>query len=317
MDYYPFGLRHQGYNNNVSSSNIALKKTYNGKEFQEELGLDWHDYGARNYDASLGKWMNIDPLADNYYEYSPYAYAINNPIMFIDPDGQKVVWGNEDDNSEEARNNRMLIGALIHYLRKNSKSFDKAFTKLHESDAVYKVGTTGDLGGGHGMFFPNRSETEKVDSEGNVLVDDYGNFEMEQGAKGGDITFDLGQIKRGGLNLEDILPEEFAHAYSHDYYTNGGDFENYNKRPALGNFEFEGQVMSGLFKKESGIRIHPNKPTSIAEKYGRSFNLKRFSKNLENWYNNSDNFYRTAYKLEINNQQMPSSVLQILDKNEN
>uniref|UniRef100_UPI00293BEB0E RHS repeat-associated core domain-containing protein n=1 Tax=Flavobacterium ajazii TaxID=2692318 RepID=UPI00293BEB0E len=86
-NYYPFGMKHKGYNTVSTSTNPALKYKYNGKELQDELGLNMYDYGARNYDPSLGRWMNIDPLAELSRRFSPYTYALNNPVYFIDPDG--------------------------------------------------------------------------------------------------------------------------------------------------------------------------------------------------------------------------------------
>ncbi|MDC8002502.1 DUF6443 domain-containing protein [Aureisphaera galaxeae] len=88
-NYFPFGLRHWGYNDsqNGLGNSFAQQRKFGGKEFQEELDLDWYDIAARNYDPALGRWMNIDPLAEEMRRHSPYNYAFDNPIYFMDPDG--------------------------------------------------------------------------------------------------------------------------------------------------------------------------------------------------------------------------------------
>ncbi|MFW0739985.1 RHS repeat-associated core domain-containing protein, partial [Flavobacterium sp. T12S277] len=87
-NYYPFGLKHEGYN--TVKTGVENKYKYNGKELQDELQLNVYDYGARNYDAAIGRWMNIDPLAEKSRRFNPYTYALNNPVFFIDPDGMEA-----------------------------------------------------------------------------------------------------------------------------------------------------------------------------------------------------------------------------------
>lgn len=104
--YYPFGLKHSNYNvdkleikeDDNGGEFVVLEPVdrnkyqykYNGKEFQDELSLNWYDYQARNYEPALGRWMNIDPLAETSRRFSSYAYCLNNPIYFIDPDGMQA-----------------------------------------------------------------------------------------------------------------------------------------------------------------------------------------------------------------------------------
>ena len=78
--YYPFGGVF------ASAGNVQPYK-YNGKEYDSKKGLNWYDYGARHYDAALGRFETVDPSAENYFKTSLYAYCGNSPISRIDPTG--------------------------------------------------------------------------------------------------------------------------------------------------------------------------------------------------------------------------------------
>ena len=85
--YYPFGLELAG----ISKVNRPQHKfIYNGKEKQEEFGLNWLSYGQREYDAVLGRFNRIDRFAEKYYDLNPYNYTGNNPINRIDINGDSL-----------------------------------------------------------------------------------------------------------------------------------------------------------------------------------------------------------------------------------
>jgi len=80
--YYPFGLKIAGMGEVNGPEN---KFTYNGKELEDEFGLNWYHYGARYYDPQVSRWHSTDP-ADEFL--SAYVYVGNDPIMLVDPDGR-------------------------------------------------------------------------------------------------------------------------------------------------------------------------------------------------------------------------------------
>ena len=81
--YYPFGGLF-GESTNASTQ----KYKYNGKELDRVHGLNWYDYGARFMDGM--RFTTIDPMAEKYYDVSPYAYCANNPVNAIDMNGDTI-----------------------------------------------------------------------------------------------------------------------------------------------------------------------------------------------------------------------------------
>ncbi|HLP96411.1 MAG TPA: DUF4329 domain-containing protein [Saprospiraceae bacterium] len=171
LHYYPFGMLMEGIGT-AQVTNNGYK--YNGKELNEDLGLNLHDYGARWYDASLGRWWSVDPMGGKYQPWSGYNYALGNPMKFVDPNGMEVVengdnttftgddavnqfarlkrlYGSDEnakeDKSEVNENSRTTEGPGDKFKSPDAAAKDWAATYNHESiadnkersSAIYKI----------------------------------------------------------------------------------------------------------------------------------------------------------------------------------
>lgn len=160
-EYYPFGLSFGEYQRENS---ILNQYKYNGKELQDELSINWYDYGARMYMPDIGRWNAIDPLAEQYLRWAPYNYAINDPIRIIDPDGMRVRVINEKDQNivktsvSEAESNfvkfnengevdkKALREGRKELGRKNLSENFKNLRSLVRSETEYVVGVSDENG---------------------------------------------------------------------------------------------------------------------------------------------------------------------------
>ena len=85
MNYYPFGAP---FSDNTAMNPDHQPYKYNGKELDTKKGLNWYDYGARHYDAAIGRFATVDPMAEKLYGWAPYAYCYDNPIKTYDKTGK-------------------------------------------------------------------------------------------------------------------------------------------------------------------------------------------------------------------------------------
>ena len=127
--YYPYGFNMDG-NWNGASPNVKNKYQYGDKELQTDFGLNWNDYGARNYDAVTARFTTIDPMGEMYLNLSLYQYVENNPIGNIDPTGMM----SEAYNFGMQNNNKSPDAIMEEQMQKtNAEKSSNVYIMLHGS----------------------------------------------------------------------------------------------------------------------------------------------------------------------------------------
>jgi RHS repeat-associated protein len=190
-DYYPFGLT---FNSWSRDNGTAQDFKFNGKEEQTELGVAWLDFGMRMYQADIGRFFAQDGFAEKYLDLTPYQYGANNPLMFVDINGDSLNVAHLRDNNPEA--NSTLISDLEEKTGLSLSVDDEGNVSYASQDGKASVAKDKD-GKKVGSRAARKALIKLIDADAKVTVKDYPNGGTRVDMDGPDpnvILFDSKQI---------------------------------------------------------------------------------------------------------------------------
>lgn len=257
---YPFGMEMES---NYFAGQVGTENRYkyNGKELNEDFGLNWYDYGARWYMPDIGRFNSIDILADTFPNWSPYHYSFNNPVRFTDPDGMEpddIILGKENRDAllkqlQTLTNDKLTVNPETGKVFIQSSNAANTGKNLSEGTQLIKdlvnddntvTITAVDRGNG----------TEPVDSKGNPIKTPQQGVQYDT-----EVGVDLRapntvnqDMTRGVKSSSVTLGHELNHAREFAK----GTF-NYDSYPAT--YDFDTGKLIDFPKREYNTRVFENK----------------------------------------------------------
>ena len=283
-DYYAFG----GLMSTSSRQSVQPYK-YNGKELDRKGGLDWYDYGARYYDAALGRWHVVDPMSEKYYGVSPYLYCVNNPILLVDPNGMWPTWRGIRNGLNNALNTTLsfangAVRAVTDNILLGSTSLRE--TGIYSSVGAYNVGQ--DVGDVISLFIGG---AEVIRGSGEVAAGllgspETGGVSLAVSTKGVvDVTHGSLMATSGAMKLFSRKGRvNESNSNSNGYSKSSGKNEKHSnikaREAAKGKFEAAQERLKTM-KKEGNTTRH---------------DLKKVEKEIKHWKNKMDNVGETHHR---------------------
>jgi RHS repeat-associated protein len=136
--YYPFGMEMKGAW--IAQSGTENGYQYNGKELNEDWGLNWSDYGKRWYDATIGRWNGIDLSAEKYLSFSPYHFSANDPVNVLEIDGADWII-NRKKNKDGGWDYTITINAVV-FNSTGDKNLDMGYIASNIQKQVESIYST-------------------------------------------------------------------------------------------------------------------------------------------------------------------------------